>query len=173
MSQVVWCRGAWVVEKERGATHGWSCLGWAKQHVPVQQAVHHASRHRHHAATVTPLDCEGMLVWYACDPASRRSLARTMRSYRKFVGLVTAQKCRRLRLVLLFFLGRQTELEKRFSKSLEGLPVPFWSSDRLIFAPFRKHEQREWLPTYCSLVTFAISFFLLSSTLSPITKSAS
>ena len=40
-------------------------------------------------------------------------------------------------------LGWQTELEKGFPALLAGFHVPFWSSDRLIFAPFRKNEERE------------------------------
>ena len=40
-------------------------------------------------------------------------------------------------------LGWQTELERRFSQLHAGFHVPFWSSDRLIFMPFRKSEERE------------------------------
>jgi hypothetical protein len=32
----------------------------------------------------------------------------------------------------------------------------FWSSNRLIFTPFRKNEEREEPPPYCSPVKFAI-----------------
>ena len=40
-------------------------------------------------------------------------------------------------------LGWQTELEKCFSQLLAGFHVPFWSSNRLIFTPFRTNEARE------------------------------
>jgi hypothetical protein len=37
----------------------------------------------------------------------------------------------------------QTELEKRFPQLLAGFHGLFWSSDRLIFTPFRKSAERE------------------------------
>jgi len=46
-SAVSWGSGAGSLggEQERGATRGWSCLGWKTQHVPVQWAVSSAAGH--------------------------------------------------------------------------------------------------------------------------------
>jgi hypothetical protein len=50
----------------------------------------------------------------------------------------------------------QTELEKRFPQPLADFRVPFRSSERLIFTPFHKSEEREEPPPYCSPVKFAV-----------------
>ena len=66
---------------------------------------------------------------------SWRSVSARVEFYRLFPKEVTQDFC--------FFLGWQTELEKHFLQLLAGFHVPFWSSDRLIFIPFRKNEERE------------------------------